>query len=71
MPRAAALAVDAETVVRIVCDICQVTKEELFRSRRGVANRSRDQAIYILKNTYLKKTLTEIRSVFLIKIYFC
>jgi REP element-mobilizing transposase RayT len=53
------LAVDATAVIKAVCKVCQVTEKELTTSRRGVANLSRDLAVYTLR-AHSQRTLAEI-----------
>ncbi len=66
--RSTVLSVNVETVIRVVCDVCQITEDELFQSRRGIANTYRDLAIYILRK-HTSKTLAEIGLVFKIEYY--
>jgi len=53
------LSVDAASVIKAVCEVCQVTEMELFAARRGVSNLSRDLAVYTLR-THSRKTLSDI-----------
>ena len=68
IPRKMLPSVDVETVIKVVCDVCRITEEELFFSRRGVANPHRDLAIYTLR-IHTFKTLSEIGFVFEVKHY--
>lgn len=55
-------AVDATAVLKAVCEVCQVTEEELTTARRGVTNLSRDLAVYTLR-AHSQRTLAEIGNV--------
>ncbi|MDY0184968.1 MAG: transposase [Desulfuromonadaceae bacterium] len=55
-------AVDATAVIKAVCEVCQVTEEELTTARRGVTNLSRDLAVYTLR-AHSQRTLAEIGNV--------
>ncbi len=53
------LSADAATVIKAVCEVCQVSEIELNTSKRGISNIARDLTIYTLR-THSQKTLTEI-----------
>ena len=64
----AILTVNANDVIKSVCSLCNITESELFISRRGISNISRDLAIYTLRR-YSQNTLSDIGKVFKIDNY--
>lgn len=63
IPRSAALAVDAESVISTVCKYFGLSPTDLLKSRRGLENLHKDIAIYLVRNL-CRMTLPEVGQVF-------
>jgi len=68
IPESKVLALDAEKVIAAVCKHYQVSRPELFASRRGKENTMRDVAIYLVRRV-CRLTLPEVGRAFGIENY--